>query len=149
MRPDIHHLTDPSSHVCWADEHVRFADLDRAGHVNNVATGVYFETGRAALLMQLGMFEPTAERSQVVAHVATDYLHEILYPSSLRIGSRIDSIGRTSFVIGSGVFVAGRCAAVCRVVIVRVDGQRQPTPLIAREIESLRAFMSARQSGPR
>lgn len=123
---------------------MRFADLDRMGHVNNVATAVYFESGRAALLMQLGLYEPTAERANVVAHLSMDYLHEILFPSSLRIGTRVDSIGCTSFVIGSGVFVGGRCAATCRAVVVRVDGQRRPTPLIAAEIESLRAFMSTK-----
>lgn len=145
MRPEIHDLTVPSSYTCWADEHVRFADLDRMGHVNNVATGVYFESGRAALLMQVGLYEPTPARANVVAHISMDYLHEILFPSSLRIGTRVESIGRTSFAIRSGVFVGNRCAATCRAVIVRVDGQRRPTPLIAAEIESLRAFMGAGQ----
>jgi acyl-CoA thioester hydrolase len=139
--PACHGRTDPRSYTCWAEDHVRFADLDLMGHVNNVATAVYFESGRVAILMKTGLYTPTEDRAAVLAHISMDYLREILFPCSLRIGTRIERIGRTSFEIGSAIFTGEHCAATGRAVIVRVDRQRRPTALADEEVARLRGFM--------
>ena len=41
--------TDPGSYSFWATEHVRFADLDMLGHVNNKAYATYFEPARVKI----------------------------------------------------------------------------------------------------
>jgi acyl-CoA thioester hydrolase len=137
----VQDATDPASYTCWAEERVRFADLDLMGHVNNVATAVYFESGRVAILLQTGLYTPTEDRANVAAHISMDYLEEIHFPATLRIGTRIGRIGRTSFDIGCGIFVGDECAATGRAVLVRVDRRRRPVPLSPEEIERLRAFM--------
>jgi len=134
--------SSPASYTFWTDERVRFADLDLLGHVNNVAFAVYFETGRVAILRETGLHTPAENRAVVLAHIAVDYLAEIHFPADLRIGTRIDRIGRSSFQIGCGVFAGDRCAATGHCVTVRVDrALRKPIPLLEAEIERLRRYM--------
>ena len=77
----------------------------------------------------------------VAAHISMDYLAEIHFPATLRIGTAITRIGRTSYDIGCGIFVDGRCAATGHAVNVRVGRDRRPIPLNDPEIARLRAFM--------
>lgn len=143
MKSVPHEPTNPESYTFWTDERVRFADLDLMGHVNNVAFAVYFESGRVAILRETQLYTPTENRALVLAHISVDYLAEIHFPADLRIGTRINRIGRTSFEIGCSVFVDGRCAATGHGVSVRVDrAQRRPVPLTEDEIARLRKYMA-------
>lgn len=141
-----HDPANPASYTFWTDERVRFADLDLMGHVNNVAFAVYFESGRVAILRETKLYTPTENRALVLAHISVDYLAEIHFPADLRIGTRINRIGRSSFEIGCAVFVDGRCAATGHGVSVRVDrAQRRPVPLTEDEVARLKRFMVLRE----
>lgn len=129
----------PAGYTFWTSEHVRFADLDVMGHVNSVAFAVYFESGRIAMLRSLGFHESAVDRGIVLAHLSVDYRGEVHYPAQLRIGTRIERIGRSSFDIGYAVFVGDRCAATGRGVSVRVDREgHRPVPLTDAEIAQLK-----------
>ena len=145
--PDAAHpapdRTDPAHYVCWMEERVRFADLDVLGHVNNVATSVYFESGRIALLMQADLYAASGPFHNVVVHVAMDYLREIRFPSTVRIGTRVERIGRTSFDVGCGMFVEDACVATGLSVFVRLANQAgRPVPLSDAERARLASLMS-------
>ena len=118
---------DPASYTHWANETVRFSDLDLLGHVNNNATSTYFETARIGYFAETGLYDPTAGLQQagqtatVIVRMCIDYLAEILYPATLRIGTRTLKLGTTSFRYRQGMFWDGRCVAVAETTNVVID----------------------------
>ncbi|MES0874685.1 acyl-CoA thioesterase [Sinimarinibacterium thermocellulolyticum] len=115
--------SDPAAYRFWVPEHVRFADLDLIGHVNNKAYATYAESGRAAFLRHIGLWRPDAARQSVVVRLQIDYRQELHYPAELRIGVRVLDIGRRSFTLGLGIFHGERCAATVVTVFARVDAR--------------------------
>lgn len=133
--------SDPASYRFWIDEHVRFADLDMLGHVNNKAFTTYAESGRAAFLRETGLWIPGARRQSVIVRLEVDYLRELHYPAALRVGVCVLAIGTRSFSLGLGIFSGDACIATVVTVLVRIDGQtRVPVALDAGERECLRPY---------
>jgi acyl-CoA thioester hydrolase len=120
-------LTDPDVYDHWVAEQVRFSDTDLVGHVNNVAIAAYVESGRVAFAGGL-LAAAEVQVGLTLRRVEIDYRSELHYPAQLDVGSCLLAIGRTSLTVGTGVFVAGRCAATARGVLVAV-GPDGPVPL--------------------
>jgi acyl-CoA thioester hydrolase len=136
-------LTAPEAYRDWFTEHVRFADLDPLGHVNNKAFLTYAESGRAAFLMATGLWSTRGPRQTVVARVEIDYRRELHYPGEVRVGLHIARLGRSSFTIGQGMFSAASCIATMRTVMVRIDAaSRQAVELDADERALLAPFLA-------
>lgn len=122
--------TNPADYAFWLEDRTRFADVDSLGHVNNVAYAVYFEGARVEFIRQHGLWSIDAPHGMVAARVEIDYLREIHYPSSVRVGIRCTRIGTSSFVLDGAAFVDGDCVATCRSVQVRMDRhERRASPL--------------------
>jgi len=100
-----------STYRFWVPEHVRYADLEVQRHVNNMIIGAYFQTGRLALLGQLGILWSTPEHTIVVARTINDFYQEITYPNTLEVGCVIARMGNTSFTMQTGVFIGEKCYA--------------------------------------
>lgn len=125
-------LTAKDTFRYWTDDLVRFADLDRVGHVNNVAFAVYLETGR------VDFFEhawpgSTEGRSTgwVIVRMELDFRAQGHYPNKVRIGTRITRIGRSSCTLGQGIFLGDTCIATSNSVTVWAntdDGVAVPIP---------------------
>jgi acyl-CoA thioester hydrolase len=95
---------NPALYKHWANDHVRFSDIDALGHTNNNAIGEYFENARAALFMEVTPLWPRRKDIFVLAHISIDYRHELHIPAQLRIGTRVLSFGRTSMRMASALF---------------------------------------------
>ena len=78
---------------------VRFRDLDPMGHVNNAVYLTYLEVARAHYWRAMGLGEPTAIRTYVLAHAAIDYRSPVRLGDELVCGVRVESFGRRSFVM--------------------------------------------------
>jgi hypothetical protein len=50
---DRQHRTDRSAYAFWTRDTVRFSDIDRYRHINNVAVATYCETGRVEFAEKL------------------------------------------------------------------------------------------------
>ncbi len=126
-------LTDPAGYRFWIEEHVRFADLDALGHVNNNAIGVYFESARVALLQSCSDFlDHNCPWTVVLARSLIEYKAELRYPATPRIGARVLRLGNTSLVQGLGLFHGDACIATQEGVCVIIDAaSRRPIPLPA------------------
>lgn len=77
------------------DQRVAWGDMDAFGHVNNVMYYRYIESARLLYLERLNIL-----MGALVTVVATNqcrYLKPVIYPDQLKIGTRIEEIGRTSF----------------------------------------------------
>jgi len=135
--------TDPQAYNFWAEEHVRFADLDVLGHVNNKAFFTYAESGRVVFLKTTGLWKPGAQRQGVIVRAEMDYHRELHFPAALRIGMRVLKVGRTSFTLGLGMFNGDHCVATNVTMVVRIDTQtREPVALNEEELVGIRPYLA-------
>ena len=127
-------LKDESSRLVMTNYARRFAtrilfsDMDAFRHLNNGATGRYFEEGRADLNVHAfgadHVIAPPDGALLLFATVTIDYIRQAHYPGSVDIGSGILKIGRTSYVIAQAAFQNGQCFALAQAVMVKAqDGQ--------------------------
>jgi len=122
--------TKRTSYKIWTYDKLRYNDTDRQGHVNNAVFATFFETGRVAFLYdeQLKLSAPGGEF--VVARLAIDFRAELYFPGKVDIGTRVLSIGRSSFTFGQGVFKGELCVATAESVGVQMNGEtRRSQPL--------------------
>lgn len=142
-------LTDPAAYRFWTEERVRFADLDALGHVNNNAIGVYFETGRVALMEACGGFRPESPWTVVLARSVMEFKAELLYPGTARIGVRVLRLGNSSLTLGAAIFSGDTCIATQEGVCVIVDAAtHRPTPLSPALRAALSEYMGSEYLGP-
>lgn len=134
---------DPAAYSFWAEEHVRFADLDVLGHVNNKAFFTFAESGRVVFLKATGMWQHGAPRQGVIVRAEMDYHRELHFPATIRVGMRVLKIGRTSFTLGLGIFNGDQCVASNVTVIVRIDTQtREPVALNEEELAGITPYLA-------
>lgn len=115
-----------------AYDKLRYSDTDRQGHVNNAVFSTALETGRVELLHapDTGIGEPG--KSFVIARLELDFRGEVTWPGQIAIGTRVESVGRTSITLAQALFQQDRCVALARTVIVQVDNDtHRATPLSA------------------
>lgn len=126
--PDV---TRRETYRIWGKEHVRYADTDAQGHVNNVSFAAYLETGRTVLAQACGM--PIGLHNgthTVLARVEIDYRAELHWPADLDLGSAVVRLGRSSVTVIQGIFRGDLCVATGREVLVMVDtATRRSAPL--------------------
>jgi acyl-CoA thioester hydrolase len=133
--------TERASYSIWTFDKLRYGDTDRQGHVNNAVFATFCETGRVSFLYdeELNLRGPGA--NFVVARLEIDYRAELFYPGQIDIGTRVLSIGRTSFRVGQGIFKGDTCAATAETVLVLMDdATRKAKPLTPQ----LRTWLEAR-----
>jgi acyl-CoA thioester hydrolase len=141
-------LTDPAAFGYWTRDTVRFSDMDRYRHVNNVATATYCETGRVEFAEKLMPGSTSGEGTGwVILRLTVNYLAQAHYPGHVDIGTRVDRVGRSSCAIGQGLFKDGVCFATSEAILVWLDlaGGGGPAPIP----DELRARMLADMTEPR
>ncbi len=120
----------PEEYRFWSEERVRIADTDLNGHVNNGAIGAYCETGRADLMTAAAGAPQERGFAMALARVAINYRREVHYPSTVRIGSAVLSMGRSSFTLEQALYVGEDCVATAENVFVILDrASRKPIPI--------------------
>ena len=77
---------------------VTFGDLDAMGHMNNLALLRLLETGRVDYMVDTGL-TGYEELTYVLARLETDFRKQGLFGDHLICGTRITSLGRTSFTM--------------------------------------------------
>jgi acyl-CoA thioester hydrolase len=129
------------SYRFWTVEHVRFADLDLLGHVNNKAYATYFETARVDFGRACGLSD-TAQKSMALVRLEIDYRKEIRYPATLRLGVRLRRLGNSSLTLAAAVFDGEICASTAQTIGVRFDGvARKSCPFTDIERQALEAYL--------
>jgi acyl-CoA thioester hydrolase len=134
------------SYAIWTHDKLRYCDTDRQGHVNNAVFATFCETGRVTFLYdeKLNLAGPGA--NFVVARLELDFRSELFYPGQIDIGTRVLTIGRSSFRVGQGIFKGDACAATAESVMVLMDdATRKAKPLTPQ----LRAWLEERLAVPR
>lgn len=122
---------------------VLYSDMDAFRHVNNGATGRYFEEGRADL--NIRVFGPKCmtdpgDLQLLFANVIVDYIRQGDYPGSVEIATAVSRIGNSSYVIAQAAFQHGECFALAEAVMVKAIAGKAER-LLATEVERMRTLM--------
>lgn len=113
---------DPASYPRHKSVPIRFSDIDMFKHLNNVASGQFYEEGRYELLADARAHLDKASRgSLVIANVNMSFLRPARYPGLIDVGTGIVKVGGQSLVIGQALFVEGMCIGIADSVVVSVD----------------------------
>jgi acyl-CoA thioester hydrolase len=123
-------LTDRATFRQWSHDKLRYGDTDRQGHVNNAVFATFCETGRVTFLYDPeDPFAPPGTEF-VVVRLTLDFRAELHYPGQVDIGTRLLSLGRSSFHVGQGIFKGATCHATAESVMVLLDQKaRRAVPL--------------------
>jgi acyl-CoA thioester hydrolase len=133
--------TAPESYRFWATEHVRFADLDMLGHVNNKAYATYFETARVSFMASCGLSDG-AKVGMAMVRLEIDYRKEIRFPAVLKLGVRLCRLGTSSLTLACAIFDGDVCASTSQSIAVRFDAEaRGSKPFTAEERQALEAYL--------
>jgi len=100
---------------------IRFADMDRQGHVNNAVYPTYLETGRVPTIYDPNHGLQVEGCTTVLARLEIDFIKELRWPGRVEIGTGIAEIGRSSYVFAQAIFHEGDCAARGRSTMVLID----------------------------
>ena len=123
-------LGDRSIYRYWNRHIIRFADLDPANHVNNLAYAQYFESARVVFWSDAERHIVVPGTTWVIAKLVIDYRAEMDFPGEVEVGTRVLSLGRSSTRFGQGLFRDGACVATSVSVGVLLDLEtRCPTPI--------------------
>ena len=109
----------------------RYADMDVNGHLNNLALETMHENIRATMNSRLfpNVYDVARREVRLMAaqHVV-HFLAEAHWPATIQAAIGVGRIGRTSYVVGSALFVDDTCISSCDTVLVVVDDDG-PTPI--------------------
>jgi acyl-CoA thioester hydrolase len=126
--------TERASYRIWTYDKLRYNDTDRQGHVNNAVFATFCETGRVAFLYDKSLALAAPGCSFVVARLAIDFRAELYFPGTIDIGTRVLKIGRSSFVVGQGIFIGELCAATAETVGVQTSDETRRSQALTLEM---------------
>lgn len=118
------HLTRESAFHFWTSEKIRLEDVDGFDHVNNVTFAVYAESGRLEFLDRVA---PPAVLGSGRHWELTEFRLRLRerthYPGEIRVGTGVLDTGRSSAVLGQGLFEGSTCVATVEAVVALLDSE--------------------------
>ncbi len=129
-------LTDKNAYPYWVTDTIRFQDVDRNNHINNIAFAIYCETGRTNFVDHL--FEEFGDKIDfVVARMSVDYLEQAYFPGSVEVGTALLKLGTKSCTLVHGVFCQGKCVATSETVWVYFNRQENHSEVMPDDVRAL------------
>jgi len=123
-------------------EKIRYADMDRQGHVNNALFSTFLETGRIEILHDEKLKDHINQSEFVIAHLSLNFLGEIEWPGTIEIGTGIINNGNSSMRLVQGIFQKNVLKATAESVIVQVDViSKKAKPLSENYKEVIKKYM--------
>jgi len=111
----------------------RWMDVDIYGHVNNVEYLSYFDTAVNGWYVETGVLAPrTSKTVFLVVETGCHYFSELVFPSTIYAGLKIEKLGTSSVTYKIGLFADQNeeSAATGKFVHVHVDREsRRPVPM--------------------
>ncbi|MFK8028681.1 MAG: acyl-CoA thioesterase [Gammaproteobacteria bacterium] len=92
----------------YADEHVRWGDMDAYGHMNNTVFFRLFEAARMAYFEKIQFTDPKQNDglAPILAHTECYFMKPLMYPQALYVGTRISQLQDDRFTMDYGLFIA-------------------------------------------
>jgi len=116
-------LADRSIYGFTTSEHLRFADLDANGHINNGAFIELLENARVSYLRQV-VRSGLPRFRVVIGRIEVDFKRQMFFPGTATACARLVEAHDRKIVIGQALFDSEeRCTAVQKVIMVSLDEQ--------------------------
>ena len=104
-------------------EHLRFADVDANGHVNNGAFLQLLENARVSYLKRI-VRSGLPRFRLVIGRIEADFKRQMFYPGTATACARLIEAHERKVVIGQGLFDGeGLCTAAQKVIMVSLNEQ--------------------------
>ena len=114
-------LTDRRTFGFATKEHLRFADVDANGHINNGAFLQLLENARVSY-MRAVVRSGLPRFRVVVGRLEVDFKRQMFYPGRATACARLLEVHQRKCVIGHGLFDGdGNCTAVLKAIMVSLD----------------------------
>jgi acyl-CoA thioester hydrolase len=111
-------LADRSIYGFSTSEHLRFADVDANGHVNNGAFIELLENARVSYLRQI-VRSGLPRFRLVIGRIEADFKRQMFFPGTATACARIIEVHGRKVVIGQALFDGeSHCTAVQKVTMV-------------------------------
>ena len=119
-------LTDRRIYGFVTEEHLRFADVDANGHINNGAFLQLLENARVSYMRQIvrqSLRTSGLPRFRVVVgRLEIDFKRQMFYPGRATAAARLLEVHERKCVIGHGLFDGeGNCTAVLKAIMVSLN----------------------------
>lgn len=119
-------LADRRIYGFATEEHLRFADVDANGHVNNGAFLQLLENARVSYMRQIvrahGIQGGLPRFRVVVGRLEVDFKRQMFYPGRATACARLLEVHERKCIIGHGLFDGeGHCTAVLRAIMVSLN----------------------------
>ena len=116
-------LTDRRIYGFATEEHLRFADVDANGHINNGAFLQLLENARVSY-MRVIVRSGLPRFRVVVGRLEIDFKRQMFFPGRATACARLLEVHQRECVIGHGLFDGeGNCTAVLKAIMVSLDEQ--------------------------
>jgi acyl-CoA thioester hydrolase len=114
-------LTDRRIYGFATEEHLRFADVDANGHVNNGAFLQLLENARVSYMRAI-VRSGLPRFRVVVGRLEIDFKRQMFFPGRATACARLVEVHERKCAIGHALFDGeGRCTAVLRAIMVSLD----------------------------
>jgi acyl-CoA thioester hydrolase len=114
-------LADRGIYGFATSEHLRFADVDANGHVNNGAFIELMENARVSYLRQI-VRSGLPRFRLVIGRIEADFKRQMFFPGTATACARIIEVHGRKVVIGQALFDGeSHCTAVQKVIMVSLN----------------------------
>ena len=114
-------LTDRRIYGFATEEHLRFADVDANGHINNGAFLQLLENARVSYMRTI-VRSGLPRFRVVVGRLEIDFKRQMFYPGRATACARLLEVHQRKCVIGHGLFDGdGNCTAVLKAIMVSLN----------------------------
>jgi acyl-CoA thioester hydrolase len=114
-------LTDRRIYGFATEEHLRFADVDANGHINNGAFLQLLENARVSY-MRMIVRSGLPRFRVVVGRLEIDFKRQMFFPGRATACARLLEVHERKCVIGHGLFDGeGNCTAVLKAIMVSLN----------------------------
>ncbi len=136
-------LTDRRIYGFATEEHLRFADVDANGHINNGAFLQLLENARVSYMRSI-VRSGLPRFRVVVGRLEIDFKRQMFYPGRATACARLLEVHQRKCVIGHGLFDGqGNCTAVLKAIMVSLNEQTHRSvafdPVVYAALEKLAA----------
>ena len=114
-------LTDRRTYGFATEEHLRFADVDANGHINNGAFLQLLENARVSYMRAI-VRSGLPRFRVVVGRLEIDFKRQMFFPGRATACARLLEVHERKCVIGHGLFDGdGNCTAVLKAIMVSLN----------------------------
>jgi len=136
-------LADRGIYGFSTSEHLRFADVDANGHVNNGAFIELLENARVSYLRQI-VRSGLPRFRLVIGRIEADFKRQMFFPGAATACARLVEVHGRKVVIGQALFDGeNRCTAVQKVIMVSLNEETHRStpfdPAVRAALEKLAA----------